>query len=469
MRVALVRPKMLGTGLEFISSQTPLNLCYLAAVARDAGAEVCIWDYDVEKFTERGLRSRLKQFSPEIVGVTMMTPASPRAARIAKAAKDMLPDVLTVAGGPHASALPEQVLEEFPDFDLTVFGEGEETFREIVEKSASRDFSRVRGLAYRTGDRTVRNAARPVMKDLDSLPLPARGVLPLGLYRGQSYRGFSRDFLNIAEVATSRGCPNECIFCAIQVTHGTGVRFRSAENVAGELHHLVENYGTNHVVFLDDTFTLKPDRLREIMKALKALSLTWNCTTRVDSVDAGMLRDMVRHGCRGVAFGVESGSPRVLGLIGKRINVEQVKKAFRAAHEAGVPNIEADFILGVHPTETERDIAATEHLISEIQPTTLFLSVAVPYPGTPLWSMMREEELIEPDPDWEDFVMYGAGDSWRTRHFTTSHLRRRQRSMLRRFYMSPGRIARTLGRVRSASEMFYYLRSGLALFRGARR
>jgi radical SAM superfamily enzyme YgiQ (UPF0313 family) len=460
---------MLGTGLEFISSQTPLNLCYLAAVARDAGAEVRIWDYDVEKSAERGLRARLKKFSPEIVGVTIMTPTAPRAARIAQIAKEALPDVLTVAGGPHASALPEQVLKECPSFDLTVFGEGEETFREITRQVESRNFSGLRGAAYRTGDRIVRNAARPSIEKLDSLPLPARDLLPLGLYHGQSYRGFSRDFLNIAEVATSRGCPNKCIFCAIQVTHGTGVRFRSAENVAVELHHLVENYGTNHVVFLDDTFTLKPDRLREIMKALKALSLTWNCTTRVDSVDVGLLREMVAHGCRGVAFGVESGSPRVLELIGKRITVEQVKKAFRAAHEAGVPNIEADFILGVHPSETERDIAAAERLISEIQPTTLFLSVAVPYPGTPLWSMMQEEGLVRPDPDWEDFVMYGAGDSWRTEHFTTRQLRRRQRSMLRRFYMSPGRIARTLARVRSASEMFYYLKSGLALFRGTGR
>ncbi len=495
MRVVLIRPRMITTGVEFVSSQTPLNLCYLAAVARQDGAQVQIWDYDVERFSQEALRSRLLEFRPDVVGITLMTPTAPRGGRLARVAKQALPDVLTVAGGPHPSALPEQTLEEFPGFDIAVFGEGELTFREIVEiyhrdtesteKNKNRktkginspcppclcgrngwDFSGVRGIAYRTESGVVRNEPRPAIENLDLLPFPARDLLRRRLYRKQSYRGFSRAFLNIAEVSTSRGCPNACIFCAIRVTHGRGARFRSAENVTAELDHLVREYGTNHVVFLDDTFTLKPARLREIMRALKELSLTWNCTTRVDAVDEDLLRAMVAHGCRGVAFGVESGSPRILELIGKGINLDQVRAAFRAARRAGVANIEADFILGVHPSEREHDIEATQELIAWIRPTTLFVAVGVPYPGTPLWEIMQDDGLIEPRPDWEEFLMYGGtrqSAPWRMRHFAVHELRRKQHKMLKKFYFSPGYVLRTVRNTTSIREFLYYLKSGLSL------
>lgn len=465
MRVALVRPKMITTGLEFVSKQTPLNLCCLAAVAREAGADVRIWDFDVERYSEPEFRRRLVDFKPDIIGISIMTPTATGGARLAHLAKQELPEIVTVAGGPHASAIPEDTLREFPDFDIAVFGEGEHTLAELIERMPSSDLEGICGTACRTGTAVMINEPRGLIEDLDSLPLPARDLLPLRLYRGQSYRGFSRDFLNIAEVATSRGCPNSCIFCAIKVTHGAGARFRSAAGVIAELEHLAGEYSVNHIVFLDDTFTLKPGRLQEIMTALRKLKLTWNCTTRVDSVDESLLGTMVEHGCRGVAFGVESGSPRVLELIGKGTSVGRVREAFRAAHSAGVENIEADFILGVHPTENVHDIEATEKLIEEIKPTTLFVATVVPYPGTTLWQIMKDEELIKPDPNWEDFLMYGGGDSWRTRHFTMRQLRQKQRELLRKFYLSPGYVLKTLSGARSAREVLYYLKSGLSLLR----
>jgi radical SAM superfamily enzyme YgiQ (UPF0313 family) len=498
MKVVLARPQMITTRLTFVSRQTPLNLCYLAAVAREAGAEVQIWDFDAERFREREYCRRLLSFRPDVLGISLMTPTAPRGARLAQLAKQALPGLLTVAGGPHVSALPERTLREFPGFDIAVFGEGELTFTELLERirvsgSGFREKTRnsqletcnlkllagICGIAYRTETGVIRNKPRPTIEDLDSLPLPARDLLSLRRYHGQSYRGFSRDFLNLAEVSTSRGCPNRCIFCAIAATHGAGARFRSAQNVIAELEHLVKRYGTNHVVFLDDTFTLRPGRLREIMLALKELGLTWNCTTRVDAVDEGLLHAMVAHGCRGVAFGVESGSPRILELIGKRITLGQVRKAFQAAHRAGVANIEADFILGVHPCETADDIEATQQLIKEIRPTTLFLAAVVPYPGTQLWDMMQEEGLIEPHADWEDFLMFGGAPaggfsksgcatSWRTHHFTMRELRRKQREMLKSFYIRPGYILRTLWNARSAPELFYYLKSGLSLLRSCK-
>jgi radical SAM superfamily enzyme YgiQ (UPF0313 family) len=149
-------------------------------------------------------------------------------------------------------------------------------------------------------------------------------------------------------------------------------------------------------------------------------------------------------------------------MIGKGITAEQVRNAFRAAQRTGVANIEADFMLGVHPSERSRDIEATEDLISEIQPDTLFVSVAVPYPGTRLWEIMQEDGLIQEDADWEDFLMYAPGDAWRTRHFSTLDLRRKQREILKRFYFSPRHILRTMRKAQNADELFYYLKSGMS-------
>ena len=470
MNVLLIRPKMINTGLEFVSSQVPLNLCSLAAAVRDEVDEIRILDLEVERHTSGDYQRRLVDFEPDIIGITVMTPTVPRAGRLAILSKEILPDALVVAGGPHVSALPELTLEQYPAIDLCVCGEGETAFKKIVKKHHSRDFSDIPGVVFKDNSGAIHGNERCLTnEDIDSLPFAARDLLHFNKYRGQSYRGFSRDFLNIAEVATSRGCAGKCLFCAINVTHGRKVRFRSAESVAAELEGLRKTYGINHVVFIDDTFTLNSKRLYKIMSSLRELNITWNCTTRVDAVSDELLGDMVDFGCKGIAFGVESGSSRILDLIEKGVTTEQVKAAFRAAHKAGVEHIEADFMLGSHPSERLEDIEETRKLINLLHPTILFLSVAVPYPGTPLWKIMKEENLIKTNASWEDFLMYGGGDSWKTWYFTVGELRFLQRKILREFYLSAGHIKQILGRISSFRQLLYYLRSGFSLLQGRLR
>lgn len=449
-------------GTSFIATQFPLNIAGMAASLMNKGREVRIWDFDVEPFDEKAFMDRLAEYDPFMVGISCYTPTIINAHRMAGLVKKCLKDSVVVTGGPHVSALPEETFKEFPDFDIGVIGEGDDTIVELADEVAQGgDLQKVEGIIFRQGGSMKMTGRRAPIKDLDRLPFPARQLLNIPLYRGQSHRGFSRSFLNITEIITSRGCPNRCIFCATDVAIGPGVRFRSAGSVKLEIAECVEKYGFNHFAVMDDTFTLKEDRLYDICDEFARRKLTWNCYGRAWPLSRKMLDTLARSGCTGITFGVESGSPRILKLIKKNITVEQVKDAFRMAKEAGIKLIEADVIIGSHSSETEDDIKMTRRLLSEISPDIIMASIIVPYPGTELYKTMRERGLIFDGSNWDSFILFGREPSWRTDHFGPKKLVALQKTMMLGFYLRPHYILKTLGKIRSADELMYWLRGGM--------
>ena len=326
--------------------------------------------------------------------------------------------------------------------------------------SGGLDVKGVAGLACRDGNGIVVAPPRALIVDLDSLPLPARDLIRYDQQAGHSSRGFSND-IRSTELFTSRGCPISCSFCAIQATFGRNVRFRSVEAVEAEVMDCVKRYHFNHVVIADDTFTLVPERGAAICDILARNGITsWNCDTRVTSVTPELLRHMRATGCRKVAFGVESGSQPVLDRIGKGITIERVHAAFRMAREAGIPQIEGNFIIGVDPDETEEDLNRTRRLIRELPWDFVSIAIIVPFPGTPVYDAMRTRGLIETDATWEDYVLFGRAPKWRTAHFSADQLLSLQRKMTREFYLNPGYIARRILSIRSWRDVSYWVSAG---------
>jgi radical SAM superfamily enzyme YgiQ (UPF0313 family) len=211
---------------------------------------------------------------------------------------------------------------------------------------------------------------------------------------------------------------------------------------------------------MDDTFTLKEERLYEICDEFARRKLTWNCYGRVSPLSKKMLSILANSGCTGITFGVESGSSRILKLIKKNITVEQVEEAFRLAKEAGIKLVEADVIIGSHPSETKEDIGMTRRLLSKISPDIVMVSIIVPYPGTELYRMMKESDLIFKESSWDSFILFGKEPSWRTEHFGPRELVALQKSMMLGFYMRPLYIMKTLGKMKSFDEVAYWLRGG---------
>jgi radical SAM superfamily enzyme YgiQ (UPF0313 family) len=192
---------------------------------------------------------------------------------------------------------------------------------------------------------------------------------------------------------------------------------------------------------------------------------SWSCDTRVDCVNPDKLKLMKASGCTKVAFGVETGSERIVRLNQKKIKFADVRNAIRWSREAGIRQVEANFIVGSHPEETLEDLELTAKLIKELPLTFIFISVIVPYPGTPNYDYMDQRGLIF-SKDWSKYVMFGQTPCWRTVHFTSEELVQYQRRLNRIFYLDPGFLFRTLSGIRTLRDLLYYMKAGKAFVRG---
>ncbi len=436
--------------------QYPINLGYLASSLIRAGHEVRMLDFNVIPVAELG--NTMAEYNPELVGLTAMTSAIGNAGKIIRQIK-AISGAQVVIGGVHASALPVETMESIPELDFLVFGEGEVTLvelAEIVERKSSAEG--VAGVVYQDGGRIVKNMPRPLIEDLNTLPFPARHLLPMQLYVSHHVsRGFSRSSLRIMELMTSRGCPNKCIFCAGHHNYGNRLRFRDYENIAAEIEECRAKYGITHISIEDDTFTINRNLVVKLCRFLHERRISWNCNTRVNTVDYELLKLMAWSGCKKVVFGVESGSPEMLIKCKKAITVDDAITAVRDAKRAGIRYVECDFLLGCHPDETLEDINQTIALIHKLRPDFLAVAVMAPYPGTEINRIMREKGLLGENPDWSQFSHYGDLNRYeRLVNLTSRQLVDLQRKILKDYYSSPRYILSQALQTRTLSEVKFF-------------
>lgn len=421
------------------------GLCCLAAVVREKGHVPSIVEAGALQLTlKETLNSILKQ-RPQIVGFRASTASLNNAALLAKAVKEHDAKIVTIIGGPHITAEPVETLSRFPQFDLAVIGEGEETIVELlnvierIRLEAHEGFKDVAGIAFRHGNEIIVTAKRPYIKDLDRLPMPAWDLLEGFPDRYQppllSYKA-----LPVASMVTSRGCPFQCTFCDRSV-FGNRYRGYSAAYVTGMIKHLVSVYGVRHLLFYDDLFAASESRLNAVCNDMIAsgLNLSWSCDARVNAVSEKTLALMKKAGCWEIAFGIESGSQKILDLVAKDITIEQIQTGVRLTHEAGI-KVKGLFMMG-HPGETRETIRETVELATRLPFDIINISKLTPYPGTELY---RDAAMYGTfDPDWDrmnslSFVFVPHG-------FTREALEAEYRMALKRFYWRPGKMAALLG------------------------
>jgi radical SAM superfamily enzyme YgiQ (UPF0313 family) len=350
---------------------------YLAAVLQREGHEVEVLDLLLSEPTRGKVESALASFSPHMVGVTSVTMTFPIAAEIVGWVKRARPDALTVLGGPHVTFASERSLRECPAADVVVRGEGEETILDLTDRlSGNGDLSRVEGLAFRDNGSVRVTPGRPLVTNLDALPFPAWDKHPLARYRA---------LLGKVGVLSSRGCPHGCIFCVGQQMVGRKGRYRDPHSVVDEIQWLADR-GFSSIGLDDDLFTKKKAHALAVCEEIRArhLPVTWHAFARVDTVTPEILKAMAEAGCTDILYGVESGSQEILDRIGKRITLEQVRKAVRMGEEAGI-RIFASFILGL-PGETRETLQATAQFARSLGCQYGF-HVLSPFPGT----RVREE------------------------------------------------------------------------------
>lgn len=457
--VVLIRPpSQMGELARIVSAQHPINLLYLCAYLREHGFEPHLIDYEIDAYSDEDVCRRIEELAPLCVGVSCFTPQIIAGHRIAQALRGAFPALPLLIGGPHATALPRATLEEFPAFDAAVAGEGEETLVEVCSRLRDgRDLCGVAGTAHRAGGGVVQEAERPRIAAYGDLPMPARDLLDMAKYPGAAKSGAAAGVYRTTQVFTARGCPFPCTFCAISLVTTRTVRFRGADSVRRELSECRSRYGIEHVNVHDDTFTVSAKRVAEISRTLGESGVTWDCDTRVDTVSEEMLRDMAAHGCVRVAFGVESGSERMLKAMKKNVTRAQIRDAFLWARKYGITT-SAYFIVGGHPDETPEDVEETRTLMHEIQPDFANVAIGTPYPGTELYGQLAERNLLL-DRRWERFMLYDRMPAWRTERFSPEDLVRMQRDLIREYFYRPAYVWRRLRKMRSWRELPYWARS----------
>ena len=387
MKIAIVAPPY---PLEEAPSP-PLGVTYVAAACEQAGCEVRIFDYIVRRYTKEKLAAELDQFAPEVVGATSVTMNFKGAAAILQDARRHNPAIITMMGGPHVSYDWANTLVKYPEIDLIIVGEGEETLRELLPVIRDRAaWDSVRGIAFLKGGRVHFTGVRPFIEDLDTLPVPARHLLPVSRYLAMGFP---------VSIITSRGCPNRCIFCLGRRMVGHRVRYRTPRLIVDEIEDIV-SYGFTRINIADDLFTSDRVRVHAFCAELKrrGISITWSAFARVNTVDAGLLAVMREAGCDTVVFGVESGNADMLKTVKKGITLQQAARAVQACKEAGVI-AQASFIIGL-PGESPQTIADTSAFADGLGIDCGFHLLA-PFPGTTVREEQGKYDIEILTDDWD--------------------------------------------------------------------
>jgi anaerobic magnesium-protoporphyrin IX monomethyl ester cyclase len=409
----------------------PLGIGYLAAVLEKAGYEnVDVIDCQALKFTPEQFKAELSKRNPDVLGVTATTLTYKSAAEMAKIAKEINPKCITMIGGSHVSFWDENALNEYPQFDIIVRKEGENTIVELIQRiDEGKPYYDVVGTTCRKGSEIVKNPDRPYIQDLDALPFPAHHLFPL--------EHLNKYGIVVFPVYTSRGCTFWCNFCSAVRMFGRGYRMRSPKSVVDELEFLVKNFHAQQFSFLDDAFSVNQERVKEICLEIQRrnLKITWDCETRVDMVTRELLQLMKDSGCIAVWLGIEAGSQMVLDAMGKGYTLETIKKTFKMVEEVGLMTV-ASVVLGF-PEETPETLRETTKFVQDVNPDDVGYYIATPYPGTP----MREEAIKNGWLKVTDFDRYDtATPIFETPLISSKQLKDMREKALQNFYIRPSYI-----------------------------
>lgn len=387
----------------------PLGLGYIASILMADGFDVRIVDAAVENLALKDIQGIIERENPRLLGLSTATYTYKNALKIARASKEVDDSIFTVLGGPHVTFRADDALKE-EAVDGVARGEAEYTVLDLVRALfRGGELSGIAGLSFKLPDgRRIHNVDRPLIRDLDSLPFPARESLPLNLYRIPG------------SIITSRGCPYNCIFCAAKALSGGVYRVRSPENVVAEVKGLLKIISPEFLFIADDTFTVFHDRTKRIAEGFKEIGLRWVCESRVNTVDREVINTLAESGCFSIQFGVESGSQKILDSIGKGITIEQVRKAVRWCLEAGIQPV-CSFMVP-HPEDTWETIGETERFMEELRRlgVQLFVSLTTPFPGTVLYENASELGLRFITDDTDNFNL--ASTVIETRNFTAEDI-----------------------------------------------
>ncbi len=424
---------------------TPVSLAYCASVLRKAGHQVALSDCIVEEIDFEMLKSKALEFKPDLAIINTATPSIASDIKTNRVLKEALPDIKTAFIGIHVTALPEDVLSMDGSIDYLIRGEPEMTALELAEAiEHNKPIANIKGISYLQNGKPMHNPPREPLRNLDDLPFPAYDLIEHDKYI-MPFLG--KRFLLIA---TGRGCPYRCNFCADTTYYGHKLNLRSPSSIADEMEWAIRSFNINHFLFWSESFTINQRFAEAVADEIIArkLDVHWVCNSRVDNVNPRMLGKFKQAGCWMVGYGIESGSQRVLELMNKKTTLDDARQAVKWTKQAGL-EVTGHCVIG-YPGETEQEIWQTLRFAIELDLDFAQFYCAVPFPGSELYETAREGGLIN-NRDW---TFYEQNFSvFETEQLSSERIMELRSKLYRRFYFRPRMFYKTLKRIRSARDI----------------
>ena len=466
MKVLLINPPhgMLPAGEKIPTSPgtfPPLGPLYIAAALEQNDINVKVLDADILNLSLEKVIDHIEQERPDVIGITAVTNTIHTAIRIAEQTKKNFPDLKTVIGGVHAFFLWNDIMEN-AYVDFCIIGEGEYSFLGLVTALEGRGNLRdIKGLVYRKNGIIRSNGPSPRITDLESLPFPARHLLPMKKYKapylvevgGSPY----------TSVMSSRGCAYKCNYCSSSALWKGRVTFQSPHKVIDELKHIKNDIGVRYFSFLDDTFTINKKRTMEICDLMieADLNMPWACEARVNTIDTEILKKLKKAGCRGLYMGVEFGNQRMLDFVNKKTTLSMIRNAVEKINNVGGFKTHGFFMIG-YPTETKKTVRDTINFAKSLDITAASFFTTMPFPGTKLFEYCKKNNLLITE-DWSKYTAQDGESNIKLEDITTDELSDLLVKAHREFYLRPSFIAKTIFHIRSFSDFKYGITQGFKI------
>ena len=435
-----------------------LGLANLAAYAREQGISVAIIDAPAMGYDVRRTVREVVAMQPKVAGITSVTLSIVAASECAKGIKQAMPHVVTLVGGAHVTALPDETMTTYDAFDIGVVGEGERTLVELWSAlNGDGSIEAIDGIVLRNGGKIERTAPRELIRDLDVLPMPAWDLLP---DLAKTYRPSPQSTFRLPSTIlfTTRGCPFRCSFCDRSV-FGQRVRPHSAQRVVEMFRHLHDRYGIVDFAIHDESFIFNRRRLEAICEGLLRddLDVSWVCQGRVDQpLPLETLRLMKRAGCRQLQFGIETADQRLLDILQKGTTIENAVSGLARTKAAGL-STKAFLMAGV-PGETAESLAALERFTLTAPLDDIMVSYFTPFPGCELYDEIdKYGKLVGGYDAMSEYRVVFVPDG-----LTAEEIETARRRIYRRFYLRPRIVTNYARRTLAGNAAPFIVRSALS-------
>ncbi|OGP71525.1 MAG: hypothetical protein A2Y80_02460 [Deltaproteobacteria bacterium RBG_13_58_19] len=450
-RIVLINPpvnleKSYGRLKHFYAPIPPIGVAYLAAALRRAGHQVFAIDAYLTQLSVAEVVDAALAFEPDLVGLSVLTPAEPPSRAISQAIKRLRPECWVVWGNVHATCFYEEAIAQ-GYADVVNFGEGEERLVQIAAAYPDKEaLAAIKSIAYGSQGQVVVTAKGETIDNLDDLPYPAWDLFPVEKFmpdaRLTRKAKIGHGEVQALPILASRGCPNRCTFCCMSTDKALGRKYRMRDpiKVVDEIQHWVETYDCRTFFLMDLCFPLNKKHALTICQEIidRRLDISWMAETRVDYADPEVFQALKKAGCSRLNFGLESGVQRLLDRLKKGFTLEQARRAVVLAHEAGL-EAEGLFIIGL-PGETVEDTWETVRFAKELKLNLAKFNLLVPYPGTALYEEFEASGQIRHH-DWEAYSPtpgYGGADpAYVPEGREAEELHRLQCRAFRSFFFSP--------------------------------